>query len=247
MINISKISKKSFLGYFSRLLLKIIPNETVMPILQGSLKGFRWVKGSGVNAYWLGTYEIEQQQIFTDKIKLNDTVFDIGANVGFYSLIASKIVGPEGNVYAFEPAPQNLHYLKKHFDLNSCTNSKVFVGGVSDKKSIVYFNDGSHAATGFLSKESSGLLVPVFQLDELVESKTISEPNVIKIDVEGAEFDVLNGALKTLEKCHPTIFLSTHNDKVHQQCLTLLRSLEYKLVPLHGSDIEKSPEIMATY
>ncbi len=247
MINISKISKKTLLGSFSRLLLKIIPNETILPILQGSLKGSRWIKGSGVNAYWLGTYEIEQQRMFTDKIKEGDTVFDIGANVGFYSLIASKIVGDRGNVYAFEPAPRNVHYLKRHFDLNTCTNSKVFIGGVSNKKDVVYFNDGDHAATGFLSQEKSGLLVPVISLDELIADQIILRPNLMKIDVEGAEVDVLHGALQTLKEFHPTIFLSTHSEQIHQECIELLKSLGYTLSPLNSSTVETSTEILATY
>jgi len=247
MINFSAVSKTSFAGLFLRTILKVIPGFVVVPVFQGALKGSKWIKGSGVNAYWLGTYEKQEQEIFAKKVKEGHVVFDIGANVGFYSLIASKIAGGTGKVYAFEPAPRNVYYLKKHFELNNCVNSIVVLGGVSDKKRFVYFNEGSHPATGFLSNEIGSILVPIFDLDELVENKIIPAPNLMKIDVEGSEFKVLTGAKNILEKYHPTIFLSTHNEQVHKECLELLRSFNYKLGSIDNLDINKTSEVLATY
>lgn len=247
MIDPSTISKKTFSGKILRLILKIIPHHYAITVVQGSLKGYKWIKGSGVNSYWLGTYEKEQQEIFEKKIKSGDVVFDIGANVGFYSLIASKKIGVKGKVYAFEPAPRNLYYLKKHFEINNCHNAILVSGAVSNKNDMVYFNDGDHPATGFLSNDTGNLLVPTFNLDELIENKKVLAPNLIKIDVEGAEFDVLRGAIKLLNQYHPTIFLSTHNEKAHIECLSLLRSLNYKLNSLDDLHIEKTSGILATY
>ena len=66
--------------------MRFIPENTKVLILQGRLKGKKWIKGSGVNGYWLGTYELEKQKMFEKNIKRGDVVFDIGANVGIYSL-----------------------------------------------------------------------------------------------------------------------------------------------------------------
>jgi len=243
MINFSVIPRKSFLGRFLRLILWFIPGFTIVPVFQGVLKGCKWIKGSGVNGYWLGTYEKQEQEIFAKKVKEGDVVFDIGANVGFYSLIASKIVGDRGKVYAFEPAPKNTLLLKKHFELNNCINSIVVLAGVSDKNDLVYFNEGSHAATGYLSMEDGNILVPVLGLEELVDNGKILAPNLMKIDVEGSEFKVLTGAKKILEKYHPTIFLSTHNEIVHRECLELLLSLNYKLESIDNLGINVTSEM----
>jgi len=247
MIDFSAISKKTCAGSFLRLILKLIPSFYIITIKQGIIKGCKWIKGSGVNGYWLGNYEKAEQKIFAQKVKKDDVVFDIGANVGFYSLLASKIVGINGKVYAFEPAPVNLYYLKKHLKLNNCANSIVVVGAVSDKNDMVYFNEGDHAATGHISKDGDSTLVPTFYLDKLIEDKMILSPNLMKIDVEGAEFSVLSGGKNMLDKYHPTIFLSTHNQTAHQQCLNLLLSLNYKLASLNNLDIEKTSEVLATY
>jgi hypothetical protein len=111
----------------------------------------------------------------------------------------------------------------------------------------LYFDDGDHAATGSLSKKHGALLVPTFDLDSLVDNKIILPPNLMKVDVEGSEFDVLNGAKKMLEKYHPTIFLATHNKKVHSECLNLLRLLNYKLQSINKLNLDNTDAVLATY
>ena len=113
MTNFSSICTKSLIGRFLRSLLKLIPNNVILPIIQGPLRGKKWIKGSGDNGYWLGSYELEKQQLFTKFVKNNDVVYDIGAHVGFYTLLASMLVG-DGRVYAFEPDPENFKILEKN-------------------------------------------------------------------------------------------------------------------------------------
>ena len=76
-----------------------------MPIWQGRLKGKRWIVGSGASGYWRGSYEYENQLVFVRMVARGSTVFDVGAHVGFYTLLASVVVGPAGRVFAFEPVP----------------------------------------------------------------------------------------------------------------------------------------------
>ena len=133
MINFSKSAFNSPLGKLLRLPLKLIPGKTVLPILQGPLKGKRWIKGSSINGCWLGTYELDKQVLFSKYIKHGMTVYDVGANVGLYSLLSSVLAGKEGKVFSFEPLPENISYLKKHIKLNNLTNVKVIVKAVNDK------------------------------------------------------------------------------------------------------------------
>ena len=89
-IDCSRISSRSYLGRVVRFPLKVIPGTAVLPILQGPLRGARWVVGSGTHGCWLGTYELRKLELFAGTIQEGMTVFDIGAHAGYYSLIASR-------------------------------------------------------------------------------------------------------------------------------------------------------------
>ena len=69
--------------------------------MQGKIRGKKWVVGSGNHGYWLGWYEYDKRILFEKTVTKQSIVFDIGAHVGFYTLLASELVGPGGKVYAF--------------------------------------------------------------------------------------------------------------------------------------------------
>lgn len=141
MINFSAISNKSLIGKILRLCLLLIPGNATVKILQGPLKGKKWFKNSGVNGYWLGTYELEKQKFFEKTVKKGNVIYDIGANVGFYTLLAAELIGEEGKIFAFEPLPRNIFYLKKHIKINKFNNIVVIEAAVSDKKeNLVFLN-----------------------------------------------------------------------------------------------------------
>ena len=73
-----------------------------MPILTGRLRGHKWIVGLGVHSCWIGSYESEKQGVFAQVTHPGETVFDLGVNVGFYTLLAFELVGAIGHVYAFE-------------------------------------------------------------------------------------------------------------------------------------------------
>ncbi len=139
MINISKSDFRTHFGKLLRFPPKLIPGKTVLPILQGPLKGKKWIKGSSINGCWLGTYELDKQVLFSKYIKSGMTVFDVGANVGYYSLLASVLTGKEGKVFSFEPLPENISYLKKHIALNKLKNVSVVEKAVSNEISKMRF------------------------------------------------------------------------------------------------------------
>jgi len=201
MINFSKIPADSFAGKILRRILKIIPSNWALPILQGELKGKRWVIGSGVFGYWLGTYELDRQKLFKKAVKEGDIIFDIGAQAGFYSLLAAELAGEKGKIFSFEPFPENVAYLKKNIGLNGYENIFVVEAAVSDKSGVVYFERGESNFTGKIG--GSGLKIKSVSLDDLIEKGDLPEPDVLKIDVEGAELAVLKGASIVIKKCHP--------------------------------------------
>jgi len=227
-----------------KLLKMILPNNMVVPILQGRLRGKKWIVGSGNIECALGSYEYEKRILFEKVVSRHSVVYDIGAHVGFYSLLASELVGEGGRVIAFEPVPRNLNYLTKHLQINQCNNVVVIEAAVSDKSGIFHFNEGPSSSMGHLSVEGN-LTVNTVSIDELVGDGKIPVPDYIKIDVEGAELLVLKGAKSTLSNYSPKIFLATHSPKLHADCCNFLASLGYKLNPIVGNDLYATTEIFA--
>ena len=103
MANLSGIPRETLVGKLLRAPLRLIPRSMVVPILQGALRGKKWTVGSSTHGCWLGSFEYEKQKALQCAIKTGQVVYDIGANVGFYSLFASVLVGEAGHVYSFEP------------------------------------------------------------------------------------------------------------------------------------------------
>src|SRR5260370_14004540 len=118
-VNFSALPNVSVAGKLLRLPLKLVPEDMVLSVIQGSLRGMRWISGSSRHGCWLGSYEHRKQRLFATMIEKGTIVWDIGANVGFYTLIASK---KAGRVIAVEPLPENLSYLEKHIRLNRISN-----------------------------------------------------------------------------------------------------------------------------
>lgn len=244
MINFSKISNKKTIGKILRGALKIIPGKMTVLILQGRLKGKKWIKGSGVNGYWLGSYEREQVKFFEKIFKKDWVVFDIGAHVGFYSLLSAELAGEEGKVFSFEPLTINYEYLKKHIEINNYRNITPFNVAVSDRDGFAFFSEGENTSTGHLTSNGE-IKVRTIAIDDWVNDRKLPIPDILKIDVEGAELAVLKGAVNLLNGHHPVVFLSTHGSEIHKNCCDFLLALGYKLEPLGTDDIEKADEILA--
>jgi FkbM family methyltransferase len=246
MFNFSAIPKESVKGRLLRLPLRLIPENLAIPVWQGKLRGRRWIVGSGSHGYWLGSFEYEKQRLISEAVRPGTVFFDVGAHAGFYSMLASSLVGKSGRVFAFEPLPKNAGYLRKHIRMNRIPNVTLIEAAVSDRSGEARFREGGSSFTG--SIDSGGpLVVEQVSLDDLVWQREIPLPDYIKIDVEGAERMVLQGARELLSVASPTLFLATHSNEVHSDCLGLLQSIGYTCRPLDGSqDLERCNEVLAT-
>lgn len=225
----------------------------MVPILQGPLRGMRWIAGSSNHGCWLGSYEFSKQHRFAAAVKPGDVVWDLGANVGFYTLLASVLTGSDGRVFSFEPAPRNLAFLRKHLDRNHVANCAVFELAVGSSDGTAKFELGVNNLIGHLATDANpptgrtgSITVRVAALDRMVDSGHLLPPDVIKCDVEGGEADALEGAGRTLAAHRPTIFLATHGPSVHARCCSLLAGLGYELAPLDGPQLADCREILAT-
>ena len=131
-MDLTQIPTHSLVGKFLRFPLRFVPDE--MPILRGKSRGKKLhIVASASHSLWLGIFEPKKRSAFESTVPKGGIVFDIGASVGFYTLLGSVLVGGEGRVFAFEPLPQNLSYLKKHLQLNRITNVAVIEAAVAER------------------------------------------------------------------------------------------------------------------
>lgn len=143
-------------------------------------------------------------------------VLDVGGHVGLIAIPASRLVAPGGRVYSFEPAAFNHRLLERHIRLNGADNIVAvadLVGG-SDDEAVDFFEQGSdYPMNSIAEPEDTKRTIRTSRrqvtLDAYCEAHNLS-PDLIKIDTEGAEVGVLQGARKVIERCRPTIFLSVH-------------------------------------
>jgi len=132
-------------------------------------------------------------------IRPGDVVFDLGANHGFYALIFANLVGPEGRVYAFDPFPVNADLIRFNSRLNRM-DIEVFEVGLSNEQKTVQASLGSQNINATDSADS----LPI-RLDNYAHLR----PDFIKIDIEGAEIDALQGAQRLLEH-RPNLYIEVH-------------------------------------
>ena len=250
-INLSCFSSKTFIGKIMRLPLKLVPKSAVVPVLQGPLRGKKVVAGSGVHGYWLGTYEISTSKALLRHVSAGDIVFDIGAHAGYFSLLFSRLVGKAGKVFAFEPLPGNIQFLKKHLDLNKCMNVELIEAAVSEKSGRSRFMIGQDSFSGHLVKsgeQGEGHFINIIALNDFVRQRSLDRVDFIKIDVEGAELDVLVGARPILKHMQPTLFISLHSEELSRGVTEFLKSLGYTLISVNANknDINEQ-DIKAIY
>ncbi|MHA1378153.1 MAG: FkbM family methyltransferase [Candidatus Helarchaeota archaeon] len=150
-------------------------------------------------------------------IKKGDAVLDIGANIGYFVLLESKIVGKSGKVYAIEPVSKNVNYLKKNVELNKRKNIEIYHMAVGEKvgKTKIYVSDRSNLSSlqknlnfNYIGEE----IIELTTIDSFLKGKRI--PKLIRMDVEGYEYNIFKGMKETL-KNDVDLFI-----EVHPTCMT---------------------------
>jgi len=152
----------------------------------------------------LGSAEPSVQRFIAQELSSGDTFYDIGANVGFFTVIAARRVGPAGRVVAFEPVHSNAALLRRNLAANAFENAEIVEAAVGDRSGSVPFL--SRTAVDGKVHPRGDTQVRMVRLDDL----DLPAPDLVKIDAEGAEFDVLRGARALIERHRPTIVCELH-------------------------------------
>jgi FkbM family methyltransferase len=175
------------------------------------------------------THEDEIVEQFSPKI--GDIVIDVGAAFGFYTILASKRVGQQGKVVAIEPQPDSFEMLNRNIRLNKLTNTRTLNYAVSSKKATLKLYS-TYSVIQERARQSlqSYIEVRADTLDNLLRHVGIDLVNWIKIDVEGAEYEVLTGAKEILSANKPiSILVEIHGKDTYGPVIELLKSNNFNI------------------
>ena len=171
-------------------------------------------------------------------LKAGDVFYDIGAHVGYFSILSSFLVGHSGRVIAIEPEIENCNQLENHIKLNKRTNIKLIKGVISDVDGRLDFyrnldNDGGHSLFDIsehpMNSKSKANPLKIktnsFTLDSLIKKSDMPLPRIIKVDVEGAELQVIQGGGKIISPENIDFIICEWNIGSHISSLKLRREM----------------------
>lgn len=211
---------------------------SIIEVAAGEIKGYQVLLNlKAEKSRWLGTYEPELQTALHEFLKPGMVVYDVGANIGYISLMMAHNVGSAGKVFAFEALPVNVERIRKNLDLNHLTNVSIVSAAVMDQTAPVIFfvHDsvgmgkaaGSAGRIGEYYREE--ITVSGISLDDFVYSEGNPPPAVVKMDIEGGEVLALPGMMRVLAEHHPLLLLELHGPESEKAAWEILSKNGYIL------------------
>ena len=218
---------------------------SVVTIPAGQAAGLRWVRHHRyVSGYHLGIYEPKIQQALARELRPGQTFYDVGANAGFFTLIGSRLVGPEGKVFSFEPLPENADTIEEQLLVNGVGNVRVVRSAVADQQGVARLVLTGNTSTPYVAHEAdtnSAIRVSVLSLDCFAREH--APPDLVKIDVEGAEARVLEGSRGLIAQRRTAFLVEIHGDQTVRHVARYLAGAGYRLSDIAGRIVEETDRI----
>ena len=196
--------------------------------------------------YIQGDAESAVQSILAERLRPGMVFYDLGANIGLFTLLAARLVGISGKVFSFEPDPEISVRLRRNIERNGFQNVTVVEMGAWSASGQVNFVTADPASPDrgvgkFVSGEDapSGTPIRCVSLDDFMLSAPA--PDAIKCDVEGAETEVLRGAEKLLGMHRPWIICEMHSEKKDRDSRELLRRFGYRMQTVDANHVLALP------
>ena len=206
-------------------------------VAAGRLEGYRLVLDMQTEKdYWLGTYEPELQWALGELLKPGMTAFDVGANIGYITLMLAGAVGPTGSVVAFEALPANVTRLEQNLGLNGMDGRVMVVpmavaGGEGTITFQVHASGGMGKAAGSAGRAQEAyqteIAVPCTSLDAYIYERRNPAPRIVKMDIEGGEVLALPGMRRLLREARPTLMMELHGPESAQAAWEELNAAGY--------------------
>jgi FkbM family methyltransferase len=149
-----------------------------------------------------------------------DVAYDVGGNYGIHSLLMARLVGSTGTICTFEPHPQIFKACAENIQLNDLANVKVLNLALGNKPGTLPFTLGNHDGAGHVIRNETDLVAFTVQcdtIDRLVGEGTIPPPTFVKVDVEGHESEVLEGAHATVVRHRPILAVDLHHPEADRR------------------------------
>lgn len=212
-------------------IIKVLGDENghvVLPTLTGPARGLRFqlnLREVAEPPYFYGSYELNEAQAIARICRPGWVVWDCGIYLGYYTNLFSRLVGASGCVVAFEPDPRNIERTKANLALNRFHNVRFVQAAIGAPAGEIDFvisnNTNSHIQGAYIGVDYSDyatrervdelIRVTCLSLDEAYEKPDVPRPNLIKIDIEGAELLALSHLHKITREARPIIILELHN------------------------------------
>lgn len=202
-----------------------------------------------------GTYEAPVEAVLRRHLRPGDTFVDVGANVGYLSVVAAALVGPSGQVHAFEPNERLGRLLRESVRENGLTQLQPNDLGLWSSPGTLYLRVEPSSAHSYVrvsaDPDHADLRVPVTTLDEYLEARGRPRVRLVKVDVEGAELHVLRGARSCLERDHPLLVMEILDWGLQRfgddaaGVFALLGELGYSARDLDGAPVADAAEAAA--
>jgi FkbM family methyltransferase len=203
-----------------------LPHEmTEITVRSGPARGIRLkIDVQHEKFYWTGAYERAVQDALVELVQAGDVVWDIGAHAGFFTVLVSRLVGPSGEVLAFEPVSDNRSRLNDSLKLNSAENVVVRCEAVGSSCGRVMLHPRGSSLTWTLRDEetetsSNSFMVSCVALDDVATNA--KPPALIKIDAEDAEVEVLRGAIGLISRHTPYVVIELLDPRLLDECLSI--------------------------
>jgi len=190
--------------------------------LRKTINGFSVKLPTRYINYFPSGYEEENFNFLRQNVHEGDIVLDIGAHIGLFAACAATLTGSKGKVYAFEPSADTNDLLTKTISINHFENiiepHKEAMGAVSGKTTFYVSDvkgDNSNSLVSYKAdRPLQGMQVDMISIDDFVKNRKLLSLAFIKIDVEGAEYDTLCGAVNTFKNLRPACIVAIHPEPI---------------------------------
>ena len=214
---------------------------TEIKVASGAMAGMKLLLNLQTEKdYWLGTYEPALQNVAQRFIQPGMVIYDVGANIGYISLMMARLCGSSGKVFSFEALPTNVQRLQKNIALNRMESViRVISKAVIDSSHPVIFLAHSSSSMG-KARGSAGreghydheIKVAGLALDDFVFSEDNPAPSLIKMDIEGGEILAIKGMQRLLKEKHPLLFIELHGEKAAEVIWLALSLAGYEILKM---------------
>lgn len=233
--------------------------RVLLPVLRGPARGlrFRLDLMSGLEGgYFVGRYDPKILRLIEKLCQRGWCVWDCGGYLGFYTAFFARLVGPKGSVVVFEPDPRNMLRIKSNMQLNKFEHVQFVHSAIGAPCGEVDFflsdNTNSHIPGAYvgatresyakIEQATQRLRVPCLGLDQACFDKGLPRPQLIKLDIDGAEMIALQHIERLAREVRPLIILELHDPECDRAAWDFARTTHYSLRSLDTGQQIQSPE-----